>query len=162
MANREEMEARSIEMATWLAEDNKSRNAGMVCNPASLTGKYLQIPDVVSISKEHGLSVLVVAKLLRAVGFRIPEGINSWTGYATNWPKWLRAGCREWINASIESGKYGDEWLSVDQCVVSLLKQMPEAGEYVTTRGMRMALEIEGYPTVRRSEGRGIIGYVIK
>lgn len=157
-----EQESTAIEMATWLAVENAKRNASRVCVPAMLTGKYLHTSDVVKIAAESGLGPIVLAGLLRGYGFIVPEGINAATGYSTRWPRWMRAAARKWINESIADGRYGDEWLSVDDCVVEFFKAVPEAEDYVTSRSMRMALDVEGFKTVRRANGRGIVGYCIK
>lgn len=160
-AKRVGQESAAIEMATWLAVENADRSRGLVGVSVLLTGRYLQKSDIVRIAGESGLGPIVLSGLLRNAGFIVPDGINAATGYATSWPKWLRSAARTWINESIAEGRYGDEWLSVDDCVVAFLKTTPEAIEYVSSRSMRMALDMEGLQTIRRAEGRGMVGKII-
>jgi len=42
------------------------------------------------------------------------------------------------------------------------MKAEHDLEELLTNRGVRMALEAHGFKTVRRANGRGIVGYCIK
>lgn len=119
----------------------------------------LTVKDLERIGEECKLGPLVLRRVLADVGREIPI---AGAGYPATWPRKYYEVIARWIEGRIIAGQYGDEWLSVDSCVVELMRDHPELCDILTTRGVRMAIESHGFKTVRRADGRGIVGYCIK
>jgi hypothetical protein len=119
----------------------------------------LTAADFARIGVAAGLGPWVLRRVLEDAGHSVAEW---YAGYPTTWPKWACEYVASWINEHVKPGAYGDEWLSMDDCCIALMKAEHDLEELLTNRSVRMALEAHGFKTVRRANGRGIVGYCIK
>jgi hypothetical protein len=114
-----------------------------------------------AIGKECKLGPLILKRVLASVGYEI-KGPQKHSGYPVSWPHRVRECVAGFVRGKIKKGDYGDDWLSIDAIVVALGRQHTDIFDYLSSRGVRIALEAEGFTTVRRAEGRGIVGYKLQ
>ena len=152
---RKEASKRSMEYA-------KARRLKSEAAALELAGQIegeLTVADFKRIGVSCGLGPWVLRRLLEESGYCLPE---RHAGYPATWPKWATEYVANWITENIKPATYADEWISMDDCCIALMKSDHELDELLTNRGVRMALEAHGFKTVRRANGRGIVGYCIK
>lgn len=102
----------------------------------------------------------IKARALLAIMSEVGREFRGVLGYPASWPEWLRGYVARWIEGRIVAAQFDDQWLGLDSIAVAMMRDEPDVD--ITNRGLRMALEAHGYKTIRRADGRGIVGYRIK
>lgn len=143
----------------WRIATRKRSSAEAISLAAGIIegGGRLDYSALSGIGAQCKLGPVVLRRILEQAGFEFERTLK---GYPAGWPWFVKGRVSEFIGR-IKPGQYRDEWLSVEDCVIWVMRAARETEEYITARGMRMALEAEGFVTVRRADGRGIVGYVL-
>jgi len=126
--------------------------------PAREVRQEVRQVDFDRIMAETGIRARSLLALLVELGLEYRGGF----GYPVSWPGWQKQYVARWIEEKIIPSIDYDDWLSLDEIGVSMMRDDEDKDVDITNRGLRMALESHGYKTIRRADSRGIIGYRIK